>query len=276
MIGAVAFSGGKDSLATILHLKDQGVRHKTIFCDTGWESPITLDYIGEMDRLLHLELETLRSEEFPGGFEQLCIERKMVPGLHYRFCTKELKVVPMWRWIESQPDEVTIYQGIRADESDERSKMQAKEWVDAATGYWIERPIFNWTTSEVFALIKRHNVPVNPLYLRGFSRVGCQPCVFANHKDLRQWAIHFPDVRRKVEALEARLNAENPGAPRAFFRANYLPEKYRTSVQKPDGEVVQVVTAASAFDYVTELDRNQLKLFEEEPARCMSVYNLCE
>jgi 3'-phosphoadenosine 5'-phosphosulfate sulfotransferase (PAPS reductase)/FAD synthetase len=273
MIHVAAFSGGKDSTAVILWLREQGIEHRTIFCDTGFEHQITLDYIKRVDAQLGLNLEVLRSTKYPGGFEELCIKKKMFPNQQHRFCTLELKLVPMWEWIEAQDDDVTLYQGIRAEESPGRAAMEPREYVNEAGGYSVERPIFRWPAEQVFEIHAHHGVEPNPLYLMGFHRVGCAPCIMANKPELRQWALRFPEIRARIEELEARLNEEPGKARRAYFRADKIPERFKRSHARGD---IKVPTAAEVFDYVTEIDRKQLSLLDEEPSRCMSVYNLCE
>jgi 3'-phosphoadenosine 5'-phosphosulfate sulfotransferase (PAPS reductase)/FAD synthetase len=42
----VTFSGGKDSLAALLWTRNNFTGNfTTVFCDTGWENPITYRYI---------------------------------------------------------------------------------------------------------------------------------------------------------------------------------------------------------------------------------------
>jgi 3'-phosphoadenosine 5'-phosphosulfate sulfotransferase (PAPS reductase)/FAD synthetase len=38
-------SGGKDSTAMCLHLKEQGLEYRAVFMDTGWETQAVYDYI---------------------------------------------------------------------------------------------------------------------------------------------------------------------------------------------------------------------------------------
>src|SRR5271157_1469077 len=137
----VCFSGGKDSTALVLWAKENLPEFTTVFCDTGWEHPITYAYIEEINQqLLGGGLVTLKSEESPNGFVQLCVDRKGIPSVKRRFCTEVLKVIPLHKFYASQDDEITSYQGIRADESLSRASMTETQWVDDAGGYWINRP----------------------------------------------------------------------------------------------------------------------------------------
>lgn len=53
----VTFSGGKDSLASLLWVRNNLTKDFiTIFCDTGWEHPLTYKYIEEM-RFINLPVQ---------------------------------------------------------------------------------------------------------------------------------------------------------------------------------------------------------------------------
>lgn len=63
----VTFSGGKDSLAALLWTREHITKNfTTVFCDTGWEHPLTTNTsIGIADKL-HLDLVTLKSKKYDG------------------------------------------------------------------------------------------------------------------------------------------------------------------------------------------------------------------
>lgn len=276
MIHLAQFSGGKDSTAMLLWMAEQGIEFTPVFCDTGWEHPLTYAYIEEINQtVLGGRLVVLRSEKYE-GFADLAIKRKMVPGKMTRFCTQELKIFPSQKYIQSLDDDVTVYQGIRADESLARSKGGRSQWVDDAGGYQIERPLFDWTAAQCFDLMKRHGVRPNPLYLMGASRVGCWPCVFVGLRELRALLRSTPEIKPRLREFEARLNETAwEGSPRSFFRGDYIPARYSSlRVKKKDGRILNVPTCDDVFRYLESVDENQLPLFEAP--KCMSIYNLCE
>ena len=66
----VTFSGGKDSLASLLWVRNNITKDfTTVFCDTGWEHPLTYKYIEEISQQLGLNLVTLKSKKFNGMVE---------------------------------------------------------------------------------------------------------------------------------------------------------------------------------------------------------------
>lgn len=90
----VSFSGGKDSLAALLWTREHITNNfTTVFCDTGWEHPLTYEYIHRIADKLHLDLVTLKSKKYDGMVD-LARQKKRWPSVRARFCTEELKIKP--------------------------------------------------------------------------------------------------------------------------------------------------------------------------------------
>lgn len=264
----VCFSGGKDSTALVLWAKDNLPEFATVFCDTGWEHPITYAYIEEINQqLLGGSLVVLKSEKYPQGFAQLVQLKGRAPSAKARFCTEALKVLPMIAWLEQQGDDLTVYQGIRADESASRSKMEARQWSNDYDA-WIERPLLRWTAEQCFDYMKARGVKPNPLYLMGAGRVGCFPCVMVNHRELKAYLANpecGPELKKRLLDLEQIVG-------RSFFGPTYIPERFCTGFDEKSGKPFGWAT--DVFRYLESVSEDQLPLL---PARsCMSIYNLCE
>lgn len=208
-----SISGGKDSAAMSLWLTEQGIEHERVFADTGWESQETLDYLGgELRRVLG-SISMVQSER--GGMVQWIRHKGTFPGKQRRWCTQELKVKPIARFIERRGECVNAV-GIRAAESEARAKMPEWEWSEALDcETW--RPILPWTEAEVIEIHRRHGLRPNPLYLAGAERVGCWPCIYARKAEIKTIAERDPGRIDLVRTLEAELS-ERAGEPRAWFQ----------------------------------------------------------
>jgi 3'-phosphoadenosine 5'-phosphosulfate sulfotransferase (PAPS reductase)/FAD synthetase len=215
-----SISGGKDSAALSLWLKEQGIEHDRVFMDTGWEHAVTYEYLrGELTRVIG-PITEIRG---PKTMEQLIQSKGMFPSRQRRFCTEELKVLPMQRYLRGLMDaghDIVNAVGIRHEESAARST--AAEWEDSKTfdcDVW--RPLIKWTLDDVVAIHARHGLKPNPLYLLGASRVGCWPCIMARKGEIKLIAETDP---ARIERLE-RLEGETGVAAKARYerdRAKWL------------------------------------------------------
>lgn len=117
-------SGGKDSQATLLYcIEIYGVNNIiAVFCDTEWEHNWTYAHIQYLVKKTGVEFIVLGSEKYD-GFIDMVKKKKRFPSTKARFCTEELKIKPMIDYLLTLNDHVTIFQGIRNDESKKRSTM---------------------------------------------------------------------------------------------------------------------------------------------------------
>ena len=273
----LSLSGGKDSAAASLYLKELGVEHERVFMDTGWESDDTYRYIDEVLEPHLGPVVRIESAKFPGGMLPLLRHKAMFPSRLRRFCTSELKVLPIVKYmnaIEDGGESVVNVIGIRAAESSARANLPEWEVMDGQD-IDIWRPILRWTTDQVIEIHKRHGLAPNPMYLKGASRVGCWPCVFARKREIRLLADLDPkrvDVIRQLEielTEEARNRSEAKGEPlnypRTFFHSHTIGKRNELPVN---------------IDTVIEWARTghggkQLLLIETEPPGCVR-WGMCE
>ena len=122
----VAWSGGKDSQASLIWaIKESGFRKETIeavFCDTGWEHEDTYAHVKKVCEDLDVKLVVVKNKKYK-NFVDLAKYKKRFPSTKARFCTEELKTKPMIDYIIDECGDVLVIQGIRADESKNRSMM---------------------------------------------------------------------------------------------------------------------------------------------------------
>ena len=121
----VFYSGGKDSQASLIWAVNKyGAENcEAVFCDTGWENPVTYQHIEETTKHLGVKLVILRSSKYD-GFLDLAKKKKRFPSKNARFCTEELKSKPAIDYVLSHSEHLIIIEGIRKNESLKRSKME--------------------------------------------------------------------------------------------------------------------------------------------------------
>lgn len=244
----LSLSGGKDSAAMALHFKEMGLPFTAVFADTGWEHPMTYAYIRDELEPRFGPIQWLRSKS--GVMLDWMDSKMMFPSRVIRWCTEELKVIPIRDHLAGLITEpggpVINVVGIRALESSSRAAMpRAERWKADGRGKldaWIWRPMHGWTEEDVIAIHQRHGLRPNPLYLLGATRVGCWPCIHARKHEIALVARHTPeriDLIREREAKlttwardKARRRAETP------WPANLLPvEQARAAVVEAEAIV---------------------------------------
>lgn len=116
----LSLSGGADSAAASLYLKELGIEHMRINMDTVWEKQEHYEYLhGPLTKALG-PITEIRAEL---GFADLVRKKGLFPSRVMRFCTTELKVLPAQRFINALVEEghdIVNVVGIRNDESVER------------------------------------------------------------------------------------------------------------------------------------------------------------
>lgn len=300
MLNIINMSGGKDSTATLLlAIERQAPGIKPVFCDTGHEHPATYEYIAYLEQRLGLSIQTIKADFskdiarkrlfvqnkwpekgvsaevveralailHPTGnpFLDLCIWKGRFPSTKVRFCTEELKVLPMQDQIIlpalKAGKEVVSWVGVRRDESAARSTLPEREREDA--GNEIYRPILDWTAADVFAFHAKHNVEPNPLYKQGMGRVGCMPCIMARKAELLEISKRFPEQIERVREWERIVSqASKTGFSTLFPSANGhgeggIDEEVRWSKTSFGGRQMTI-------DAILEAPS------------CSSIYGLCE
>lgn len=230
LINYCGISGGKDSSATALWLiHESGVPKDSIrftFCDTDNEHRFTYEHIAYLSSKYQewgcSPVITLKPER---GFFALAKWKKRFPSRKARFCTQFLKVIPSREDIQSllrSGHEVVVHSGVRAGESADRAKLMERGFDDMF-GCVVNRPLLHWTYADVIAYHARFNVPLNPLYGYGVTRVGCFPCINSKKSEVKLVSIHFPERINELRQQERSFNKIS-----TFFARKTVPERFRT------------------------------------------------
>ncbi len=209
----IGVSGGKDSTALLIWAIENFPNSKIypIFADTGWEHPDTYDYLYYLEDTLGVHVYRVKSKKYADMID-LIRQKKMFPGPRRRICTYYLKIEPIRDFLIENNIKVHM-QGTRKRESLTRKKMYSKyspsEYYPASifSAYYTQQmdiyfrfPLLEWDGREVLKYLKKHNIKLNPLYQKGFRRVGCYPCLLS-YKDIKLAALDGDVGKERVEKL---------------------------------------------------------------------------
>jgi len=194
----LGLSGGEDSTALAVYLQ----LHKKIpnmtyfFCDTGEELPETYEYLNKIKARLGVEIHYLAAER---GFQHwLDVYNGYLPSPQARWCTKQMKIIPLERFIQDKFGEDTVYSyiGIRADENRE--------------GYLSKKPniipVFPFrddgiTKEGVIQILEDSGIGM-PKYYEWRSRSGCYFCFYQRKYEWVKLAERHPDLFEKAKQFE--------------------------------------------------------------------------
>ena len=120
-------SGGKDSSALAVYMRNLVPEMEYFFCDTGAELPETYEYLDRLEVSLGKKIERLNSTRgFDHYFE---LYRGTLPSPQMRWCTTKMKIEPIEAWIGEE--EAISYIAIRADEANRKGYVSTKKNIKA-------------------------------------------------------------------------------------------------------------------------------------------------
>ncbi len=176
----LAFSGGKDSEVVYDLALKSGVKFDAHFSVTTVDPPEVLKFIRE--NYPNVEWHYPDRSMF-----QLVIE-KGIPRRNARFCCEALK--------EHGGDGRFVLTGIRAAESNSRSRRTMTETCTRGIGKKYLHPIIDWSSRDVWDYIHQNNLPYCRLYDEGFKRIGCVLCPMTSAKQAQIELKRFPKLAR--------------------------------------------------------------------------------
>lgn len=189
----VSLSGGKDSTALAIYLKDRIPQVEYVFCDTGEELPETYEYLDRLESVLGKPITKLNPKKHFKYY--LDIYRGVLPDPRTRWCTRKLKIEPFEEFVG---DEVVYsYVGIRADEPHRKGYVSTKPNI--ITRYpFVEDGI---TKADVIQILEDSGIGL-PKYYEWRSRSGCYFCFFQQRIEWIGLLKKHPDKFQKAMEME--------------------------------------------------------------------------
>lgn len=208
---AVSYSGGKDSLATLLLVLHADIKPKLIFVDTGLEFDETVKNVEDTAREFSLEVIIERA----GDAFWKNVEHFGPPAKDFRWCCKTCKLGPATRLIQKNfPGGVLSFIGQRAYESEQRAR-KGSVWRNPWTPNQLAAsPIQKWTALHVWLYLFSKGARVNPLYEKGLERIGCFMCPATDLAELRRVRAMSPQYGKWQAIIDS------------YCRDRHLPEEW--------------------------------------------------
>lgn len=188
----LSLSGGKDSTALAVFMRDTVPEMEYVFCDTRKELPETYEYLDRLEAYLGKPILRLNAER---GFDHwLEIYGGLLPSSQARWCTRMLKLKPFEDYIGDE--HVVSYVGIRADED--------------RTGYVSTKPnitpVFPFKEAgickpDVLRLLDEAGLGL-PEYYKWRSRSGCYFCFYQRKIEWVKLKENHPDLFELAKAYE--------------------------------------------------------------------------
>lgn len=189
----LSLSGGKDSAALAVYLRDRVPDMEYIFHDTGKELPDTYEYLERLEGFLGKKI--VRTT-FGSTFDRLLrLKGGMLPSNHRRWCTELMKLKPFEDYIGR--DYCYNYVGIRSDEN--------------RSGYISHKPniipVFPFRDdgvdySGVQRLLNESGLGMPPYINWGRTRSGCFFCFYQQKIEWVRLRQHHPELYEAAKSYE--------------------------------------------------------------------------
>ncbi|MFK0114385.1 phosphoadenosine phosphosulfate reductase family protein [Streptomyces sp. NPDC090994] len=253
----LGISGGKDSSALAIYMRDRVPEMEYFFCDTGAELPETYEYLNRLEAALGKPIERLNADrDFDHWME---VYQGTLPSPQMRWCTKNLKIKPLEEWVGE--DKVISYVAIRADEN-RLGYVSTKPNIEAVFPFRED----GIDKDGVMRILDEAGIGL-PGYYEWRTRSGCYFCFFQRkhewvglkerHPDLYDKAVEYEEkVRYRHTAMKGRNYTWSQGEslPELIERKDEIEAKHQAALDraakriKPNRPLLEVLSDALDSD----------------------------
>lgn len=189
-------SGGKDSSALAIYLRDRVPDLEYFFCDTGAELPETYEFLNRLEVALGKPIERINAQRgFDHWFE---VYRGTLPSPQMRWCTRQMKIKPLEEWIGDAP--ATSYIAIRGDERDRKGYVSTKPNITAVFPF-LDDDIDH---DGVMRILSDAGIGL-PSYYEWRTRSGCYFCFYQRKAEWVGLHDRHPELWERAVAIEQKM-----------------------------------------------------------------------
>ena len=190
----LSLSGGKDSAALAIYMRDRVPKMEYVFSDTRKELPETYEYLERIEDYLGTRVHRLNANF---GFDHWYdVYGGMIPSNHRRWCTKMLKLRPFEEFVGDDP--VINYVGLRADEK-RGGYISHKPNIKAVYPFQED----GLKLADIREILLSSGVGLPPYTQWGRTRSGCFFCFYQQKIEWVRLKEEHPDLFEKAKAYEA-------------------------------------------------------------------------
>lgn len=189
----LSLSGGKDSSALAIYMRDRVPEMEYVFHDTQKELPETYEYLERLEAILG---KPIRRSTANMGFDHwLTVFGGMIPSPRRRWCTRYLKLIPFEQYVGDDP--VINYVGLRADEERE-GYISHKPNIKAVYPFREDGLVLN----DIIRILKDSGLGMPTFMDWGRSRSGCFFCFFQQKIEWVRLKETHPDLFEEAKKYE--------------------------------------------------------------------------
>jgi phosphoadenosine phosphosulfate reductase len=148
-------------------------RIRVIMVDTGYLFPETFQHMEALRKRLDLNVWVYRTRNDPIAYLHAAGEENPTFRHDRDACCAVNKNEPMNRAMKELAPRAWL-RGIRRNQTTDRKSAGFVDWAPRYNCYAIS-PLLNWSTRDIFAYMKKHDLPYHPLYEKGYTSIGCNP-----------------------------------------------------------------------------------------------------
>jgi phosphoadenosine phosphosulfate reductase len=160
-----------------------------LFVDTGFHFPETVAFRHCLAEAFNLNVIDVRppwtSAEFIAEHGEMY---KSDPDL----CCRLNKVEPLETVLAGYKGWLS---GIRRDQTSARLRSSIVVWLPHLNLYKIN-PLANWTSADIYRYIEENQLPLHPLWNKGYRSIGCAPCTAPTTPEQEERAGRWPGMNK--------------------------------------------------------------------------------
>ena len=198
----LGLSGGKDSSALAVYMRDRVPEMEYFFSDTGKELPETYQFLDRLEVFLGKPIARLNMERDPSenrDFDHwLTLYGGLLPSSQVRWCTVNLKIRPFEEYVGE--DQAYNYVAIRADED----RVGYKPLKTAALRNIEPKYPFKEdgiTKEDVYRILEESGLGL-PDYYKWRTRSGCYFCFFQRKSEWVGLLEEHPELFELAKGYE--------------------------------------------------------------------------